>query len=251
MSVLPGQLSFFLLLSLIPIILIIGVISSIFSVSTSGIINFITSNFPADTSRLLIPLLSGRGLDYNIMFLMISALLLVSKGTRSIMRVASIIYDAEDKNTIREIIKSFILAILLTLLIAFIIIIPVLSGKVLNFLHNFKVISSLTDNIIFIFNLLKWPISIFIIFINLKIIYTISPNRKIKSKSVNKGAMFTTILWSVSTSIYSLYITHLSSYSILYGSASNIIVLMLWIYLISYIFVLGMSINANNLKTKD
>lgn len=252
MSVLPGQLSFFLLLSLIPIILIIGVISSIFSLSTTGIINFINASFPASTSSLIIPLLNANqgGFNYNVIFLIIPAILLVSKGTRSIMRVASIIYGVEDKNTIKEVVKSFLLAILLTLLISFIIIIPVLSGKILTIIHKFKIVSILTDNIIFIFNILKWPLSIFVIFINLKIIYTITPNKKISSKCVNKGAIFTTILWTLATYVYSFYITNISSYNIFYGSASNLIILMLWFYIISYIFVLGMSINANYIKNK-
>ncbi len=246
MSVLPGQLSFFLLLSIIPILLIISLASSFLSIPTDSLANLISNGFPAGTGSLIIPLLKEKTLDYSTIFLMVSALLLVSKGTRSIMRVASIIYGSQDKNTIREIIKSFIMAIILILLVAFIIIIPIFSTKVLNILHNFKIISSLTDNIIFVYNILKWPISIFIIYINIKFIYMISPNKKISAKSVNKGAIFTTILWSILTSLYSFYISNISSYDTFYGSASKIIVLMLWIYLISYIFVLGMSINANS-----
>lgn len=251
MSVLPGQLSFFLLLSLIPIIMITGLIASFFSISTDSIIDFISNSFPGGTSTLLIPLLSGRGIDYSIIILIVSALLLVSKGTRSIMRVASTLYGSEDTNTIKEIIKSFILAIILMLLITFIIVIPVLGGKVLELLHNFELVSVITDNIIIIYNLLKWPISIFIIFICIKIIYTISPNKKIPGKTVNVGSLFTTILWTLATSLYSFYITHFSNYNIFYGSASNIIVLMLWMYIISYIFVLGMSINANYMKSTE
>ena len=246
MSVLPGQLSFFLLLSIIPILLIISLASSFLSIPTDSLANLISNGFPAGTGSLIIPLLKEKTLDSSTIFLMVSALLLVSKGTRSIMRVASIIYGSQDKNTIREIIKSFIMAIILILLVAFIIIIPIFSTKVLNILHNFKIISSLTDNIIFVYNILKWPISIFIIYINIKFIYMISPNKKISAKSVNKGAIFTTILWSILTSLYSFYISNISSYDTFYGSASKIIVLMLWIYLISYIFVLGMSINANS-----
>ena len=251
MSVLPGQLSFFLLLSLIPIIMITGLIASFFSISTDSIIDFISNSFPGGTSTLLIPLLSGRGIDYSIIILIVSALLLVSKGTRSIMRVASTLYGSEDTNTIKEIIKSFILAIILMLLITFIIVIPVLGGKVLELLHNFKMVSIITDNIINIYNLLKWPISIFIIFICIKIIYTISPNKKIPGKTVNVGSLFTTILWTLATSLYSFYITHFSNYNIFYGSVSNLIVLMLWMYIISYIFVLGMSINVSYIKSTE
>lgn len=251
MSILPGQLSFFFLLSIIPILLIIGIITSIVSVSPSDIILIIKNSLPADTSSLVVPLLSGKGIDYNIIALIVSALLLISKGTKSMIVVASTIYETDGKSTIKTYIKSFALAVILIFLFAFLIIVPVLSTKILNLLHNFKIISSLTDNIINIYNLLKWPISVFIIYINIKIIYILLPNKYIPKKSVNKGALFTTILWIISTFIYSFYITHLTKYNIFYGSASNVIILMLWIYLISYIFVLGMSINASNLKLEN
>ena len=251
MSILPGQLSFFLLLSIIPIVLLIGVVLSFISVSTDDIINIINNSLPADTSKLIIPLLFTNQFDYNILLLVISALLLVSKGTRSIIAVANNIYGINHKVDIKTFAKSFVLSIQLVLLFIFLILFPIMGTRILRLLGNFKIIYNLTDNMIFIFNIIKWPITMFIIFINLKIIYRFSPNKDIPSTSVNKGSIFTSILWVVSTLIYSFYITHLTKYNILYGSASNIIVLMLWIYLISYIFVLGMSINASYLKNQS
>lgn len=248
MSILPGQMSFFLLLSLIPMLLLIGVITSSFSISVEGMIDFIKGNFPADTSKLIIPLLDGRGFDYNIIILVFSALLLVSKGAKSIITAASTIYKVERVEPIKNTIKSFIIAVLLVTLIMFIIVIPVFGGMILSFIVTLTNTTIISDNIINIYNLLKWPISIFIIFFNLKLVYTIAPNKQISSSTVTKGALFTTFLWSITTWAYSFYITHLSSYNIFYGSASNIIILMLWIYLISYIFVLGMSINASTDK---
>ena len=243
MSVLPGQLSFFLLLSLIPMMLIIGLVAPLLSVPLESIVDLINSGFPADTSSLIIPLLEEKTLNYSTIFLIISSVLLVSKGTRSIMSVASIIYGVEDKKNIRGIIKSIIMSILLILLFSFIIVIPVYSSRILTIINKLDLISKVSDNLIFLYGIIKWPISIF--YINIKIIYTISPNKRINPKSVNKGAIFTTVLWTILTSIYSFYISNISSYNVYYGSASKLIVLMLWIYLISYIFVLGMSINAN------
>ena len=251
MSILPGQLSFFLLLSIIPIVLIIGIILSSISISISNITEVVNTGLPVNVSKLIIPLLSGKGVDYNIILLIISALLLVSKGTRSIIRVASIIYSTHDKFSLTTLFKSIVLSILLVLLVTFLIIFPVLGERILKALESFKIISNLTNNIIPLFNILKWPFTMFIIFINLKIIYIFSPNKKIPSNSVNKGAIFTAILWVILTAGYSFYITHLTKYNLFYGSASNIIILMLWIYLISYIFVLGMSINANYLKSQN
>ncbi|MBQ9023708.1 MAG: YihY/virulence factor BrkB family protein [Bacilli bacterium] len=251
MSILPGQLSFFLLLSLIPMILILGLIFSTVSISINDISQIVKSSLPANTSSLIMPLLSGRGIDYNIWILIISALLLVSKGTKSIIRVADTIYGIREKNSIKITIKSILLSIQLILLLTFIIIFPILGTRILHVLDNFKIVSNMTDNFIYIFNILKWPITMFVIYINLKVMYKISPNKPIPKDSVITGAAFTSVLWVIITALYSFYITHLTKYNIFYGGASNIIILMLWIYLISYIFVLGMSINASYLKNQN
>ncbi len=246
MSILPGQLSFFLLLSLIPILLLMGVICNILSLPTNDIISALKISLPANTSSLLIPLLSNSKMDYNILILIISSIILISKGTRSIMRVATTIYENEDKNTLINLIKSIVLAVILVLLFAFLIVIPILGTKILDFFHNFKIISSLSDNLIKMYDILKWPFSIFVVFINIKLLYMFSPSKRIPSKNVNKGAIFTTFFWIILTAIYSFYITNISSYNLYYGGASNLIILMLWVYFISYIFVLGMCINASS-----
>ena len=141
MSVLPGQLSFFLLLSLIPMMLIIGLVAPLLSVPLESIVDLINSGFPADTSSLIIPLLEEKTLSYSTIFLIISAVLLVSKGTRSIMSVASIIYGVEDKKNIRGIIKSIIMSILLILLFSFIIVIPVYISRILTIINKLDLIS--------------------------------------------------------------------------------------------------------------
>lgn len=251
MSILPGQLSFFLLLSIIPIILILGIIFSNISISIKDISQIVRNTLPANTSSLLMPLLTGQGIDYNIIVLIVSAFLLLSKGTRSIIRVANTIYEIKDKTSLKTFIKSFLLSLQLILLITFLIVFPILGARILHLLDNFKIISNLTDEFLVAFNILKWPITLLIIYINLKFIYKIAPDKPISKKSVTMGALFTSVMWIVITALYSFYITNLTKYNIFYGSASNIIVLMLWIYLISYIFVLGMSINASYLKNEN
>ena len=164
MSILPGQLSFFLLLSLIPMILLIGLISASFSISIDNLIEFIEISLPADTSKLIIPLLAGKGLDYNVIILVVSALMLVSKGTKSIIVAASNIYKVEEVDIVKDTIKAIFIAIILVLLVFFIIVIPVFGSKILLFIQGFSNITFITDRVIDIYNIYKWPITIFIIF---------------------------------------------------------------------------------------
>ena len=80
--------------------------------------------------------------------------------------------------------------------------------------------------------------------------YIIAPDQEIPSKTANKGAVFTALGWILSTEVFAFYIEKFTKYDIFYGSISNILVLLLWVYLLSYIFVLGMVINASNYKSE-
>ena len=94
------------------------------------------------------------------------------------------------------------------------------------------------------------------IYVTLKIIYTIAPSKDIKSKSVTNGSIFTTIMWLLASQIYSYWVTNVAHYDIFYGSISNIIILLMWVYILAYIFVIGLVINAgidndNNLSLNE
>ena len=103
-----------------------------------------------------------------------------------------------------------------------------------------------------IYYLLKYPLSFILILVNIKIIYTMAPNKEIKSKSVTTGALFTTITWIIITQIYSFWINNVVHYDIFYGSISNIIILLMWMYFLAYAFVIGLVMNAGiNIENKN
>ena len=70
-----------------------------------------------------------------------------------------------------------------------------------------------------------------------------APDTKLVSRHVTGGAIFTTAAWIGITSLYSFYINHYANYSVFYGSLANIVILMIWVYFLSYAFVIGMAMN--------
>ena len=108
--------------------------------------------------------------------------------------------------------------------------------------------SVLVNNLKFIFNILKWPMTIMLIYMNLKLIYTIAPSVRISSKSTTYGAVFTTFIWTIATAVFGYYLNHFANYNVLYGNLSNLIILLMWLYIISYVFVMGIAINVTNLE---
>ena len=61
---------------------------------------------------------------------------------------------------------------------------------------------------------------------------------------MTRGAVFTALGWILVTAIYSYYVSHFSNYDLFYGSLSNLIVMMIWIYILAYTFVVGIAINV-------
>lgn len=247
MAILPGQIAFFLVLSLIPIISLVGISGNFFSLSIDTLTNFIQSNFPTDISEIIIPIVAGNGLDIGMLFFLIFSFILASNGAYSIIIASNMIYGkSQDKTLLKRRIKSVMLTMIIVLLFVFVLLVPTFGDKILQFISDFEFVSEgVFNQIYYLFLILKWPVSLLIIFIIIKLIYTISPDKPIASKHVNYGALSTSLGWVAITIIYSYYANNFAYYDLFYGALSNIIILMFWIYLLSFIFVFGMCLNSS------
>ena len=124
-------------------------------------------------------------------------------------------------------------------------------NTILKFILSLPLFDYIKFDIYSLFVLLKYPTAFIVIYSLVKAIYTMAPDKKIPSKFVTKGALFTTVGWIIVTLLYAFYATNIANYNRFYGSLSNIAMLMIWIYLISYVFVLGISINTSFYELND
>jgi membrane protein len=76
------------------------------------------------------------------------------------------------------------------------------------------------------------------------ILYYYGPYRKQRLTRVIPGAIFATILWTVVTWVFGLYVRNVVNYNVLYGSIGSGIALLVWMYLLSVIAILGCEFNA-------
>ena len=244
MSILPGQLAFSFVLTIIPVIALIAIIATTFSISLDSITDMVSNNLPKAVSDLLLPLINGRGFDLSILVYLITAIWLASTGAYSIITASDVIYNIRRKNEVEKRIKSIIMTFFIISLVLFMIVIPAFGDFIVGFIASLKVFSRISDEILIVYYILKYPLSFMFIYIIIKIIYTIAPSKDILSKSVTRGSLFTTILWMIATQIYSFWVGNVAHYDIFYGSISNIIILLMWVYILAYIFVIGMILNS-------
>ena len=243
MRILPGQLAFFLVLSMIPLLALVGTIGSKLGLSMTSFRNALESTVPDAVINTLFPADATTGLNFNVTVFFIAAFLLASNGAYSVITTSNRIYQVEDNSEIRRRSKAVLLTFILVSLLFFLILVPAFGDSLISLaeinLHNEKLASFIRN----IYHLGKYPLSLFLLYFNIKLIYILAPDKEVTSNEVRAGAMFTTIFWLLSSKIYAFYVEYFSHYDIFYGSMSNILVLLFWVYILAYIFTLGMSFN--------
>lgn len=250
MAYLPGNLAFFLVLSIFPILTLIGVIASEFSINIDSLTNVINTTLPGNVSDILNSFIQGKGFDMNIGIFMVIGFFLASNGAHAIILASNNLYGFPNSDYLKRRIKAIFIIILIILLFIFMLGFLAFGNYILSIILKQIPDKNLVSLIYNLFIILKWPFALFVIFFNVKLIYTIAPDWKVMSKHTTKGAIFTTISWIVVIQIYSYWVTHFSNYDLFYGSLSNIAILMLITYIISYILVIGIAINVKSYEYK-
>ena len=248
MKILPGQLAFFLVMTIIPMLALIVTLAAALSISIETIRVAISESIPAGLANILNGIITGEGINFNIIVFYFSAILLASNGTYSMINTSNEIYKVKPKNVISRRMKAIVMIFIVMLLLIFLFAVPVFGGTIA------EIISTVTGNRMLpsilgkMLSILKYPIVLVFLFLNMKMMYIIAPDEKIPAKTTNKGAAFCAIGWVLATEIFSFYLEKFAKYDVFYGGISNILVLFLWIYLLSYIFVFGLIINASSYK---
>jgi membrane protein len=91
----------------------------------------------------------------------------------------------------------------------------------------------------------RWPVLALIVFAASIVLFKVAPDRADpKLRWVVPGAAVTTILWLGASILFSLYVENFASYDATFGSLAAAVILMLWIYYSTMIFVFGARLNA-------
>ena len=250
LRILPGHLAFYLVMTLIPLAALIITLTASLSISTEAVYLAISETLPSSVSAILNSIIEGSGINFNLITFYLSALLLASNGTYSMINTSNEIYKIKPKDILSRRIKAIIMIFVLVLLFLFLLLVPVFGSTIFDIIKNVTSDSLTLKVIEEMLVILKYPIILFILFINIKLMYMIAPDEEIPSRTTNKGSIFTTVGWVLATEIFAFYIDKFARYDIFYGSISNILVLLLWVFILSYIYVLGMIINASDYKNE-
>jgi membrane protein len=182
-------------------------------------------------------------LSFSLIVSILLALWSASSGTSSLMTAINIAYDEKES---RSFLKLRGTALLLTLgAIVFVLLTLALVAVVPAALNALQ----LGTFVNVIVQIVRWVLLVVLIVVALAVVYRLAPDRDAPQfKWTSVGALVAAVLWVLASLGFSLYVNNFGSYNKTYGALAGVVVLLLWLYLTSYIILLGAEINAESEK---
>ncbi len=182
---------------------------------------------------------SGGGLTIGLVVSLLAALWSASGGVSNLMQAVNIAYDEDEsrgflklRGTALLLTLGAIVFVLLTL--ALVAVVPVLLGAL-----------ALGPAATVIAQVVRWVLLVLVLVVALAVVYRLAPDRDApRFRWVSVGAVVATVLWIIGSVVFSLYVNNFGRYGNTYGALAGVVVLLLWLYLTSYVVLLGAEINA-------
>ena len=252
-SAIGAQLAYYLTLSIFPFIIFFLSVLQFTPLADANILRTMLSPLPPGTRELFYDLIKSIINEGSISLLSVGAIGSIwssSNGMMALMKAVNRAFDLEEDRPylkLKGLSILFTLGLLLTLIIAFTVLV---FGETI-----FKLLfASYVGPILVVWKVLKLLLPLIFMILIFTMLYKFTPSTK-KGVSVRvsqslPGAIFASIGWVVLSYGFSFYVSNFSNYSKTYGSLGGVIAFLIWLYMSSIVIVLGAEVNATLIAMK-
>lgn len=238
-----AQLAFFMFLSILPTFILLSQVLGFFSLSLSSIEQFVDINITGAGVDTLMRMLTYSPSGINSVFLGITALWAASRVQFAMIRVTNYTLtdgDMTGEGYVKDRLRSIKTILITVFTVAFSLIVLVYGPIILRISFGRVVGAQIADAA---WMALRWPLAAALYFLMISYNYYVLPTVRVRFRDIVPGSIFASIGFLAVTYGYNIYTKFSENYNILYGSFSNIVVLMFWFWFISWVLCLGLTLN--------
>ncbi len=239
---LSAEISFYLLSSFFPMIIMVFTAGSAISLYYTDIMYKVLALLPHKVEILLVNMLRSHGE---------SAAVIAITATLSITTMSGFILTAQ-KGLLRfykqEGTRGFWKSRIIAFVFAILIFVSIIAsfGLIIfaRLITTAIMVYKPSREILFLWNISRYFAIFVFIALVISALYKALPTAKLKIREVIPGALFTTVAWYLASMLFALYVNNFPQYEIIYGSLAGFVCMIVWIYMISMIILAGAKINA-------
>ena len=95
-----------------------------------------------------------------------------------------------------------------------------------------------------LWNVVSVPLVIVCVLVGVQVVYYVAPSGPRQWRWITPGAVLAVVMWLAMSVGLRIWVTNFGNYSATYGSIGGVILLMLWLYLTSYVMLVGGEVDA-------
>lgn len=175
----------------------------------------------------------------------LAALWSARAGVGAMMIGLNSVYNERNRNAARHYLRALMLTLSLVMVGIIALITVVVAPIVLSFIplgmFGFMVAE-----------IIRWTIAITVLLAGIGVLYRFGPNRRAaKIGWLTFGAVFAVISWAIVSIVFSYYVANFGNYNQIYGSIGAVIAMLIWLWISSFLVLMGASWNAQvELRTR-
>lgn len=208
-------------------------------------LNQMTAVLPSQAQELLgqqlssIASQSSSTLGLGVAVSILAAIWAAKKGTNALIEGMNIAYDEQER-------RGFIKKTAVTLAFTFgAVVVTILSMVLVIALPAALGSLGLPEAAALALGAVRWLVLGAILLAALAVIYRFAPDREAaRWRWVSPGSVIAVGLWLVASWAFSYYVSNFGSYNDTYGSLAAVVILLMWLFISSYIVLLGAEINS-------
>ena len=240
-----GQSTFFIFLSIFPLVSILLSLTPYLPFTEEQITDLLVRVMPPDLAgyaRDLISDIYSNGVPTMTFFSAVIGLWSAAKGIMAIRNGLNEIYHSREK---RNYLVIRGISAIYTLIFIFIFVLLTLGNLFGRQIYT-SIVEKYGADAPGLFDLiirLRGVGSFIVIFIMLWLMYTLMPSRKLQFRYQAPGAVFTAGAWALVTWLFSYFIEYAMNRSAMYGSLTTIITILFWLYVMVNMIFIGAQLN--------
>lgn len=246
-----AALTYYLLFAMFPILVFFNNLLGMLNWNVTAISNVLLPVLPREVVSMLeayLTYIRGESSSVLLWFSLAFSVWFPLRAVRSLTNDVRLAYQLrKPANPVGYALRQMVFTIVFLVIVALTLVLCVLGRRFISTVAGWLELGQVLKIPAFLLNLwqyLRFLLLGALMFLILVLLYTVAQDKRPPIRTLLPGIALSLVSWLVISMGFSLYVENFGKYSIIYGALGTVIVLLIWLYMTSFLLILGAEFNA-------
>lgn len=253
-----AALTYYLLFAMFPLLIFVSNLLGLLELNVASITNTLLPIMPDDVVYLLEAYLNHIDETSNqtlLWFSLAFSIWFPLRAVRSLMDDVRRAYQLKKpEKPVRYTIRQVLFTVAFLVIVVLTLVLSVFGRRFISTITQWLGLEQVLQFPAVLLNLwqyLRFALLGVLMFAVLALLYTVAQDKRCSVKSLMPGITLSLMAWLVISIGFSVYVENFGSYSVIYGTLGTVIVLLVWLYMTSFLLILGAEFNAALIAVRE